>query len=346
MMNRIKVIVLFVLVWFFVLPCTGFSQTPASPDPTEDGLYARITTDKGDILVVLYYSQVPLTVINFAGLAEGTIDSNQGPSKKYYDGLIFHRVIKDFMIQGGDPTGTGTGGPGYQFPDEFTDSLKHDSPGILSMANAGPGTNGSQFFITHKATPWLDHKHTVFGKVIRGQDVVDKIEKGDRIKTVRIIRVGQEARAFKTDQASFDAELNRIRAKAETAAKKDLMKFETEMYLRYPDAQKTDTGLMYVQTKKGSGLSPEPGARVWVHYTGMFKDKKVFDSSYDRGKPIEFVVGKGQVIKGWDQGLLTMKKGEKRTLLIPYSLAYGEKGFRIIPPRADLIFDVELIDFK
>ncbi|MBU1342331.1 MAG: peptidylprolyl isomerase [Proteobacteria bacterium] len=172
-----------------------------------DGLYAQFDTTKGQIVAVLYYEQAPLTVINFAGLALGTIASNQGPSKKYYDGLIFHRVIKDFMIQGGDPTGTGRGGPGYKFADEFSDELKHDSPGILSMANAGPGTNGSQFFITHKATPWLDQKHAVFGKVINGMDVVNAIEKGDRINTLTIIRIGEPAKAFKIDQASFDQAL-------------------------------------------------------------------------------------------------------------------------------------------
>ena len=312
----------------------------------KDGLYAQFDTNKGQIIAILYYNQVPSTVINFAGLAQGTIASSQGASKKYYDGLIFHRVMKDFMIQGGDPEGTGRGGPGYQFPDEFVDELKHDSPGILSMANAGPGTNGSQFFITHKATPWLDNKHTVFGKVVKGMDVVNKIEKGDKINTLTIIRIGENAKAFKTDKASFDAALNKIKAKKELEIKKLEAKFETEMYLRYPDAQKTESGLMYVQLKKGSGSSPESGAKVKVHYTGKLKDGKVFDSSYDRGKPIEFIAGKGQVIKGWDEALLAMKKGEKRTLLIPYRLAYGERGYRVIPPKADLIFDVELIDFK
>ncbi|WP_173391119.1 peptidylprolyl isomerase [Desulfobacula toluolica] len=204
-----------VVLFLFLIPCSVFSQDLSTQDlivqDLKDGLYAQFDTDKGRILAVLYYDRVPLTVINFAGLAQGTIASSQGTSKKYYDGLIFHRVIKDFMIQGGDPTGTGRGGPGYRFADEFVAGLKHDSPGILSMANAGPGTNGSQFFITHKATPWLDNKHTVFGKVITGQDVVNKIEKGDRINTLTIIRVGEKAKAFKTDQASFDAAVNKIK---------------------------------------------------------------------------------------------------------------------------------------
>ncbi|WP_457551194.1 peptidylprolyl isomerase [Desulfobacula sp.] len=211
MLSTKKFIVNLIFLCLFLIPCSGFSSD-LSQD-LKDGLYAQFDTSKGQITAVLYYKQAPLTVINFAGLAQGTIKSSQNPSERYYDGLTFHRVIKDFMIQGGDPTGTGRGGPGYQFPDEFVEKLKHDSPGILSMANAGPGTNGSQFFITHIATPWLDHKHTVFGKVIKGQDVVNKIEKGDKINTLTIIRKGKDARAFKTDQASFDAALGRIAAK-------------------------------------------------------------------------------------------------------------------------------------
>ena len=206
-----RALVTSILLCLFLIPCLTFSEV-LSQD-LKDGLYAQFDTNKGQIIAILYYKQVPITIINFAGLAQGTIASDQSSSKKYYDRLIFHRVIKDFMIQGGDPKGTGRGGPGYQFPDEFVDELKHDSPGILSMANAGPGTNGSQFFITHKATPWLDNKHTVFGKVIKGQEVVNKIKKGDRIKTLTIIRIGEDAKAFKTDQASFDAALNGISAK-------------------------------------------------------------------------------------------------------------------------------------
>ena len=161
----------------------------------DKGVYANMETNKGNILIRLFYKQTPNTVANFVGLAEGT-KYNSVKSGKYYDGLRFHRVINNFMIQGGDPKGNGTGGPGYKFADEIT-NLRHDRPGILSMANAGPDTNGSQFFITHRATPWLDGKHTVFGKVIRGMNIVNKIKQNDNIKTLSIIRVGTEATKFK-----------------------------------------------------------------------------------------------------------------------------------------------------
>lgn len=174
-------------------------------DNLPDGLYAHIETNRGTIVAELEFQRAPMTVMNFVGLAEGTIEHSRGSGVRFYDGLTFHRVIDDFMIQGGDPEGSGRGGPGYRFPDEFHPELRHDSAGILSMANAGPGTNGSQFFITHAPTPWLDDAHTVFGKVVSGQDVVDSIQRRDRMERVRIERVGADAEAFRADQETFDA---------------------------------------------------------------------------------------------------------------------------------------------
>ncbi len=326
-------------------PATIASQD-AYPD-LKDGLYAQIKTDKGVILLELFYKRVPMTVTNFAGLARGTMETTSRKGQTFYDGLVFHRVIPDFMIQGGDPQGTGTGGPGYQFPDEFHPELKHDGPGTLSMANSGPGTNGSQFFITHKATPWLDFKHTVFGRVIKGQAVVDAIAKGDLLQTVTIIAKGKEAESFRIDQAGFDAIQNQMNAGNSALIKEEAETFEREMLAKNPDAVKTDAGLMYVPIKPGEGPAATKGARVRVHYTGVLADGKKFDSSRDRGRPIRFTLGAGEVIPGWDLGITGMKKGEMRRLLIPYHLAYGERGYPgVIPPKATLIFDVELVDFK
>lgn len=167
-----------------------------------DGLYANLHTNQGDIIIKLAFEKTPLTVINFVGLAEGTKKSNIQTGKPFYNGLKFHRVINNFMIQGGDPKGNGTGGPGYKFTDEITD-LSHNASGILSMANSGPNTNGSQFFITHTATLWLDGNHTVFGKVVKGMDIVNRIKKGDFIRKVKIIRIGVKAEKFKTDEVAF-----------------------------------------------------------------------------------------------------------------------------------------------
>jgi peptidylprolyl isomerase len=315
----------------------------------QDGMYAKFDTAKGEIICSLEFEKTPLTVANFVGLAEGTKELGGGAGttgQKFYDNLTFHRVIPDFMIQGGCPLGTGTGGPGYTFPDEIDPSLKHTGPGILSMANAGPGTNGSQFFITHVATPWLDGKHTVFGHVVQGQDVVNAIKGGDALKSVSIIRIGDKAEQFQSDQAAFDALLDskdkRAREK-ELAAQEDIKK---QIEQRWPNAVTTASGLQYVVVEEGTGdASPQKGAKVKAHYTGKLLDGTKFDSSYDRGQPIEFPVGAGRVIKGWDEAFLAMRKGEKRTLIIPSHLGYGPAGRGPIPPNATMVFDVELVDF-
>ncbi len=345
-MNRlISLLLLSALVF-----CSGQPASSAEEKKMKDGLYAKITTPKGDILLKLFYNKTPLTVINFVSLAEGTLHLGGGTKPTgtpFYDGLTFHRVIADFMIQGGCPLGTGTGGPGYTFPDEFDKTLRHDSPGIFSMANSGPGTNGSQFFITHTPTPHLDDKHTVFGRVVEGQSVVNAIAKGDTIKTVTIIRVGKEAEQFKTGQAAFDAALAAIKGEASKGMKEQQEKIKKTIKERWPKAVRTASGLHYVIEQKGEGEVPAKGTTIKVHYNGtLLLGGRKFDSSYDRGEPIAFPVGTGRVIPGWDEALSLMTKGEKRTLIIPPELAYGERGAGgVIPPNAWLVFDVELVSF-
>lgn len=309
----------------------------------KEGMYAKIKTNKGDIMLELEFEKTPLTVANFVGLAEGKIKNNKKEvGEPYYDGLKFHRVIADFMIQGGCPDGNGMGGPGYQFPDEIHPDLKHSGPGILSMANAGPGTNGSQFFITHKETPWLDGKHTVFGKVTEGQDVVDAIAQDDKIIEIDIIRKGENAKKFDS-KAIFDKELEKLEKQAAEKAKKAKEAIDALK----KGAKVTSSGLAYKIIKKGTGAKAEAGKTVSVHYTGKLSNGTKFDSSYDRNQPIEFELGRGRVIKGWDEGISLLNVGSKATFIIPPDLAYGARGAGgVIPPNATLIFDVELVEIK
>ena len=317
------------------------AHTGRADERLKDGLYAELITSKGSILLQLEFEKTPMTVANFVGLAEGSKDSDKGKGRRFYDGLVFHRVITDFMVQGGCPDGNGRGGPGYKFPDEFHPDLKHSGPGILSMANAGAGTNGSQFFITHKATPWLDQRYTVFGRVVIGQDVVDSVAKGDKLETVKIVRVGNKARRFKADQATFNKLVQQVRG---GPVKELLAKLQKD----HPKKKivTTESGLRYIVTKAGDGEKAGKNRKIKAHYTGKLLNGKTFDSSVSRGEPFEFVVGVGQVIPGWDEALSDMKIGEKRTLIVPPKLAYGERGAGgDIPPNATLVFEVELVSF-
>ncbi|WP_326985960.1 peptidylprolyl isomerase [Chryseobacterium sp. MP_3.2] len=331
----------------------------------KEGLYANFQTSKGNMIVKLEDKKSPITVANFAGLAEGTID-NKAKAKgvPFYDGTIFHRVIKDFMIQGGDPQGTGMGDPGYKFDDEKND-LQHAGKGILSMANSGPNTNGSQFFITEIATPWLDGKHTIFGEVVKGENVIDDIanaEKGpqDKPKTdivlekVSIFGKGDEYKKY--DAAKLFAE---GKGKIKDSNKAILTKIEADKKQKEEDfaknqekmaidmkagMQSTPSGLYYKITKKTEGVAPKAGDQVSVHYAGKLIDGTEFDSSFKRNQPIEIGIGMGQVIKGWDEGIMLLKEGETATLLIPSDMGYGASGAGgVIPPNAWLIFDVELV---
>ena len=309
----------------------------------QDGLYAKFDTSKGEILISLTYDKTPGTVGNFVGLVEGKIKNDHKPEgTPYYDGLKFHRVIADFMIQGGCPQGSGMGGPGYQFEDEFHTDLKHDRAGVLSMANAGPGTNGSQFFITHNATPWLDGKHTVFGFVTEGQAVVDQIAQNDTINSITIIRQGAAVENFDGKVAFEQFEAEKIeRLAAQKKAQEEALKEITAGFDR------TESGLFYKIEAEGVGDKPEKGQTVSVHYKGSLLDGTVFDSSFKRNQPIDFALGVGQVIPGWDEGIALLNKGAKATLIIPSDLAYGASGAGgVIPPNATLKFEVELVNFK
>jgi len=306
----------------------------------ENGIYAKIGTTKGAITIKLEHEKTPMTVANFVGLAEGTLENNVTEvGTPYYNGLTFHRVIADFMIQGGDPTGTGAGGPGYQFEDEIHPELKHNRPGTLSMANAGPATNGSQFFITHGPTDWLDGKHTVFGYVVEGQDVVDAVAQGDTMETVEILRVGADAKAWDASSVFSTA-----RSAAEEAARAAQEAADAAIADLKAGAEKTASGLMYIMHEEGNGPKPTAGQNVKVHYELKLADGVVVDSSYSRGTPLDIPIGVGRVIPGWDEGIQLLNEGAKATLIVPSELGYGPSGAGgVIPPNATLIFKVELV---
>lgn len=324
----------------------------------DDGIYAKIETNRGDILLYLESDEVPMTVANFVGLSEGDFQVDTLVfTTPYYDGLLFHRVIPNFMIQGGDPNGNGSGGPGYSFYDEFSDSLKHDGPGIISMANSGANTNGSQFFITHKETPWLDGKHSVFGHVVVGQEVVNSVEQNDTIQHIEIIRVGKTAKKFNATEV-FNTKYNQLKSEEEAAKKVienrlAMTPQEAREYFynlvkeKESKAVQSASGLVYVINRAGNGEMPQRGQKVTVNYLGtLFSNGDKFDSSYDRNQAFSFNLQSNQVIRGWDEGVALMSKGSKFTLYIPYWLAYGSMARGpIIKPYSDLVFEIELIDF-
>lgn len=345
----------------------------------KDGLYAEIKTNKGNLIIQLDPEKAPVTVANFILLAEGKnkyVTNEKLKNKPFYNGLTFHRVVEQFMIQGGDPLGNGSGDAGYKFKDEFS-SLSHDKPGTLSMANSGPGTNGSQFFITHVATPFLDGKHSVFGYVIdKGMETVNKIVQGDIIKSIEIIRKGDKVSKFNAEkifddnhtqeiiqqkkQAKVDAEiLNRYLEEYKGAILPKLAFFKTNK----ADAVQLPSGLVYKIVKKGTGEKPTNGAKIKVFYSGFLETGVLFDTSYpkvaqDFGKfdsmraqnngytPVEAMAGANQgMIPGFLEGINQLSYGDKAILYIPTNLAYGPNGAGngIIPPNANLIFEVEIV---
>ena len=335
-------------------------------DTLADGIYAKITTSLGVMTAQLEYEKVPLIVANFIGLAEGTKFYSKDPQafsanpdgKPYFDELIFHRVIKDFMIQGGCPLGNGTGNPGYWLPDQFHPDLKHDGPGVLSMANSGEHTNGSQFFITHAATPWLDFddiragNHSVFGKVVEGMDVVDAIAdvavsgpskpKTDVvIESVRIIRVGEKANAFEATEESIDQILRGI-AERQMKEIQEVLKIEP-----------TDSGLIYEELKPGSGELVKESDTVTFHFVAELLSEanefgRVFaDSVNPQPAPLQITVKDlAKMLPGVAEGIKRMKKGGHAMLYIPPDLAYGKLGFFAarVPAHSVVLMEILLTD--
>ena len=369
-----------VKLWALLLPLLLVACKSAKYPNLKDGLYADIQTNYGDMLAELYYKTTPGTVANFVSLAEGTntyvADSLKG--KRYYDGTKSHRVIKNFMLQAGDRTATGEGDPGYKFADEFVDTLRYTRKGQLGMANSGPATNGSQFFITEAATDWLNFRHTIFGQVIQGEDVISKITSvktgaQDRpvdpvvIKKVEIIRVGKDAQKWDAPKV-FDAFMKEQNAKAqklESQKEKNL----ALMAEQEAKAVAQPSGIKILKLKEGNGVKPQIGSDVLVNYAGFLRATgDLFDTNiaeiakendaYDAARAADPQYGyipyawkyspEVGLIAGFKEALLSMKVGDRIRVFIPSALAYGKQGFGngVIPPDADLMFEIEIVDAK
>lgn len=349
-----------------VLTATLFVSCKKEDSNLPEGMYAEINTSKGKILAQLEYEKTPLTVANFVSLAEGNNPMVEAKFKEkpFYDGLTFHRVIPDFMIQGGDPDGTGSGGPGYRFADEFVDDLKHDKPGVLSMANAGPATNGSQFFITHVATPHLNGMHSVFGHVIEGQDVVNTIAQGDKIESIKIIRSGDKAKAFDAVKVFNEKQQENQKKQQEASQAMETVSNEMKTILNKAkvNAVKNTSGLSYFVFEKGNGEKPKKGDQIKVDYAGYFEDGRLFDTSIEdvatkynmldqqrkamnQYTPLPFEYGvKVGLIPGFIEGIEQLNIGDKAYIFIPSHLGYGERGAGggAIPPNTDLVFEIHI----
>ncbi|NBC28584.1 MAG: peptidylprolyl isomerase [Spirochaetes bacterium] len=337
---------LIILVFILVGVAAFAGGTKEKYPDLERGLYAELTTEKGSILIDLKYELVPLTVANFVGLAEGTIAHSEGEGP-FYDGLTFHRVEKDFVVQGGDPAGDGTGGPGYRIPTETHQSLTHSEAGIVAMANSGPNRNGSQFYITLRATPWLDGNYSIFGEVVRGMEAVNEIEKGDVIQSIDIVRKGNEAKEFATDQESFDELLAEKQAEVEKGREAALTSQEAYIERNWPDARRMDNGIRYVIEEEGSGPKPAANDTVAVHYTGSLLTGMPFETTENQNEPAVFDLGQVRTIPGWEATLRDMRPGEKRTAIIPPDLGFGDRGRQgLIPPNSYLVFEVELVEIN
>jgi peptidylprolyl isomerase len=348
-------------LWLVLSATTAAFADPVDDATAADGIYAVFETTLGTFVCRLEPTKVPVTVGNFVGLAEGTKefrDPRTGAMvhRRFYDGLKFHRVLPSFVVQGGDPKGDGTGGPGYEFIDEFDPSLHFDAAGMLAMANAGPDKNGSQFFVTLAATPHLNGRHSIFGGVILGMDVVQAMAKQPRtgldrsipvtdivMRKVRIVRSGDAAVAFDATAAfARQAELRARRLETERAASEA---FRARLAQDRARATRAPSGLLYIVVGPGSGEPPRAGDTISTHCTGFLEDGKRFWSTHDSGEPFRVVIGVGKVIKAWEEAYLEMRPGEQRRLIVPPELGYGAQGNPRagIPGNSTLVFDVELL---
>ena len=342
----------------------------------EDGIYAEFVTTKGVMVAQLHYEKAPITVANFVSLAEGTntMVKDEYKKKKYYDGLIFHRIVDQFMIQGGDPLGTGSGNPGYKFNDEFHPDLKHDKPGILSMANSGPNTNGSQFFITEVPKSFLDNGYSVFGELVAGLDIQDSISNvktnGERpvedvvIEKLNIIRKGRDAKKFDAPEVFVNhfAEVEQKKKEKEAKAKAILESTQEKFKKQKESAITLPSGLQFIITEAGNGKKLPSNAEVSTHYAVYFENGKLLETSKleiaealdvvnekrkaaDQYQPITADISPDAgMIAGFKEGLQQLSVGDKATLFIPYHLAYGEAGNRGIPGKSNIIFEVEILE--
>jgi cyclophilin family peptidyl-prolyl cis-trans isomerase len=362
------------LTFLFLALSLAFVSCQNKYPDLEKGVYAEFVTNKGTFVAKLYDEQTPLTVTNFVSLAEGSNDMVDSiyKGKPFFDGLIFHRIIKDFMIQGGDPNGDGTGNPGYRFPDEIVDSLRFTKKGLLAMANSGPGTNGSQFFITLKETPWLDGRHTIFGEIVLGQEIIDSLgvipttKPGDKpidsvfIKKVSILNTSN------SKLPSFNEEMAKLEvAKKEEAERKAKIGLEVAVGFNElrANAETLVSGVQVVFTNKGDGEKPAEGSQILMNYAGYLANGTLFDSNIREVEekfgmlnadkvtsngyvpaPAEYGAN-ARLIPGFREALLMMKVGDKATVYIPSQFAWGVSGAGdLIPPNSDVIFEIELVE--
>ncbi|PIE48796.1 MAG: peptidylprolyl isomerase [Flavobacteriales bacterium] len=348
-----------------------FSCGNNSRNDLPDGLYAEMHTEKGEILIRLYYDTVPITVANFVSLAKGDnpLVNKSYKGKAFFNGLTFHRVESGYVVQTGAPGGRPSGNAGYKFEDEIPHDkqgqllLKHDKPGVVSMANSGKNTNGSQFFITLRETPNLDGLHSVFGQVVEGQQVVDSIKKGDRIKKIKIINVGEKAKKFDAKEvfSNYFQDLEKRTAQHLKALKKvkDSLRHSWETFKT--EAVSLPSGLKMYYLKKNDSIKPPIGSSVRINYAGFFTTADLFDTNVEAiakkfDKFNQYAANEGKympmaveyspdaaMVHGFREGVLNLRVGEKAWLFIPSHLGYGKQQYGPIPPNTNLVFLVELL---